>query len=229
MGMLRYRLLAAFALMVIAVAGSQSPASADPHERRGASPGDFDLYLLSLSWSPGFCDIEGRRKGKPECAAGAHLGLVVHGLWPQYDNGDYPTFCDPSKNFVPRASLDISREIYPDKSLAIGEWRKHGECSGLDAAHYYQAEIATYHMIKLPGTLVAPAAPLHAKAAEIAQAFARANPGVIEPGMVRTSCVRGELEEVRFCVKKDLSGFQDCGNSVHDSCGPGEVTILPLR
>jgi ribonuclease T2 len=34
---------------------------------------------------------------------------------------------------------------------------------------------------------------------------------------------------VRFCVKKDLSGFQDCGKSVPDACGAGEITILPLR
>jgi ribonuclease T2 len=47
--------------------------------------------------------------------------------------------------------------------------------------------------------------------------------------MVSISCRRGELEEVRFCVKKDLSGFRDCGSSVPDACGAGEVTIPPLR
>jgi ribonuclease T2 len=224
------RLLAAFAFALIAVGPSGSPVLAqDPHERFGAPPGDFDLYLLSLSWSPGFCDIEGRRKGKRECQAGSGLGLVVHGLWPQYDNGDYPTFCDRSKNYVPGAALDIAREIYRDKGLAIGEWRKHGECSALDPSRYYEAEIALYNMIKVPGTLVSPAAALHATSAEIAQAFARANPGVIEPGMVSVSCRRGELEEVRFCVKKDLSGFRDCGGSVPDACGAGEITVPPVR
>ena len=230
MGSLSSRLVAVLAVILVAASWGASPASAeDPHERFGAAPGDFDLYLLALSWSPGFCDLEGARKGKRECMAGSRLGLVVHGLWPQYDNGDYPTFCDRSKNFVPGAALDIAREIYRDKGLAIGEWRKHGECSGLDATRYYQAEIALYRKIELPGTLVAPAAPLHAKPAEIAQAFATANPGVIEPGMVSISCRRGELQEVRFCVKKDLSGFKDCGQSVPDACGGGEITVPAVR
>ena len=222
-----------FALLACAFAlafGTAGAARADdPHERYGAPPGEFDLYLLSLSWSPGFCDIEGERKGKRECAAGSRLGLVVHGLWPQFESGDYPTFCDRSKGFVPSASLDIARAIYRDKGLAIGEWRKHGECSGLSPSRYYQAEIALYRKIKVPGTLVAPAAALHAKPSEIAQAFASANPGVIEPGMVRVSCRQRELEEVRFCVKKDLSGFRDCGAAVPDACDDGEITIPPLR
>jgi ribonuclease T2 len=224
------RVLAAGICAVVTVLGAATIAQADdPHERYGASPGEFDLYLFSLSWSPGFCDIEGERKGKRECAPGARLGFVVHGLWPQFENGDYPTFCDRSKNFVPSASLDIAREIYRDKGLAIGEWRKHGECSGLAPSRYYQAEIALYRKIKVPGTLIAPAAPLHAKPSEIAQAFASANPGVITPGMVSVSCKRRELEEVRLCVAKDLSGFRDCGNAVPDACDEGEITIPPLR
>ena len=221
------------ALLLLALAAAplagRTARADDPHERYGAPPGEFDLYLLSLSWSPGFCDLEGERKGKRECAPGARLGLVVHGLWPQFENGDYPTFCDRSKNYVPGASLDIARAIYRDRGLAIGEWRKHGECSGLAPSLYYQAAIALFRKIKVPATLVAPAAALHAKPAEIAQAFASANPGVIEPGMVTVSCRRRELEEVRFCVAKDLSGFRSCGNAVPDACDEGEITVLPLR
>jgi ribonuclease T2 len=201
----------------------------DAHERYGAPVGVFDLYLLSLSWSPGFCDIEGDRKGKRECGAGARLGFVVHGLWPQFENGDYPSFCDRSRNFVPGASLAIARGIYRDKGLAIGEWRKHGECSGLAPSLYYQAEIALFRKINIPNTLVAPAASLRATPVEIAQAFARANPGLIEPEMVSISCRRGELEEVRFCVAKDLAGFRPCGGAVPDACDVGEIAIPAVR
>jgi len=209
--------------------GAKAAFAQDQHERYGAPAGEFDLYLFALSWSPGFCDLEGDRKGKRECQRGSRLGLVVHGLWPQFENGDYPTFCDRSKNFVPSASLEIAREVYRDKGLAIGEWRKHGECSGLSPSRYYQAEIALYRKIKVPPTLIAPAAPLRATASEIAEAFSRANPGTIEPGMARISCKRRELEEIRFCVKKDLSGFRDCGDAVPDACGGGEITVLPVR
>ena len=214
--------------MMLSPVALQGAAGQDEHEHYGAEPGVFDLYLLSLSWSPGFCDIEGDRKGKPECRSGAGLGIVVHGLWPQFENGDYPTFCDRSKNFVPSASLAIAREIYRDKGLAIGEWRKHGECSGLEPSLYYHAEIGLFHKIKIPPTLASPAAPLRATPAEIALAFATANPGLIEPGMVSVSCRRRELQEVRFCLTKDLA-FRNCGNAVPDACGDGEITVPAVR
>ena len=62
------------ALLLLALAAAplagRTARADDPHERYGAPPGEFDLYLLSLSWSPGFCDLEGERKGKRECAPG---------------------------------------------------------------------------------------------------------------------------------------------------------------
>jgi ribonuclease T2 len=225
----RHGFAAVLCACLLTLGGAGRAYAQDPHERYGAPPGQFDLYLLSLSWSPGFCDIEGDRKSKRECMSGARLGFVVHGLWPQFESGDYPTFCDRSKNFVPGAALDIAREIYRDKGLAIGEWRKHGECSGLAPSLYYQAEIALYRKINMPSTLIAPAAPLRATPAEIAQAIARANPGLIEPGMVSVSCRQRELEEVRFCVTKDLRGFRACGSAVPDDCAEGEITIPAVR
>jgi ribonuclease T2 len=222
---IRHPLVAVTCAVLLLLGLASRGLAQDVHERYGAPVGDFDLYLFSLSWSPGFCDVEGDRKGKPECFAGAGLGFVVHGLWPQFENGDYPSYCDRSRNFVPGAALSIAREIYRDKGLAIGEWRKHGECSGLAPSLYYQAEIALFRKVTIPNTLIAPSTPLRATPREIAEAFARANAGVIEPDMVSVACRRGELEEVRFCVAKDLASFRPCGGSAADACGPGEITV----
>ena len=226
---IRHALLVFLTWTLCAAAQAQNLHQQGAHERFGAPVGDFDFYLLALSWTPGFCDVEGDRKGKPECFTRGRAGFQVHGLWPQFENGDYPTFCDRSRNFVPGASLAIAREIYRDKGLAIGEWRKHGECSGLEPSLYYQAEIALFRKIRIPRTLVAPAQPLRATPGEIAQAFASANPGMIEPDMVSIACRSGELEEVRFCTKKDLSGFRSCGGTAPDGCGSGEITIAPAQ
>ena len=42
----------------------------------------FDYYVMTLSWAPGFCDLGGQEMSSPECAAGSGDGFVVHGLWP---------------------------------------------------------------------------------------------------------------------------------------------------
>src|ERR1700754_489390 len=67
----------------------------------GDRPGDFDLYVLSLSWSPDYC--ASHRNDVTQCGADQHFGLVVHGLWPQFatsrvdaDSGkpeDWPAHC----------------------------------------------------------------------------------------------------------------------------------------
>ncbi len=43
---------------------------------------DFDYYVLSLSWSPTWCALEGDTRGSPQCDEAADYGWVLHGLWP---------------------------------------------------------------------------------------------------------------------------------------------------
>src|SRR6187402_1342997 len=101
------------------------------------TPGKFDFYLLNLSWSPEFCLTHGTN---PQCATGD--GFIVHGLWPQNDDGSYPAFCGerpgPSK---PETNLDIT----PDLSLLAHEWEKHGTCTSLSADDFFAAEHRAFH------------------------------------------------------------------------------------
>jgi hypothetical protein len=73
---------------------------------RGAAstPGDFNFYVLSLSWSSGFCATPAGARARGQCNAGADLGFVVHGLWPQYEHG-YPSDCGPAARFPSRMAL----------------------------------------------------------------------------------------------------------------------------
>ena len=60
--------------------------------------------MLSLSWSPSFCEATGERgRRRNSNAAARPYSFVVHGLWPQYERG-FPEFCQ-----VPAPRLD--REI----------------------------------------------------------------------------------------------------------------------
>jgi ribonuclease T2 len=53
-------------------------------DRRQNEPGQFDYYVLSLSWSPSFCEASGERGAPPQQQCGARAySFVVHGLWPQ--------------------------------------------------------------------------------------------------------------------------------------------------
>lgn len=58
-------------------------ASAGLARADGERAGDFDYYVLSLSWSPTWCALEGDERGSPQCDADRDLGWVLHGLWPQ--------------------------------------------------------------------------------------------------------------------------------------------------
>lgn len=99
-------------------------------------PGDFDFYVLSLSWSSGFCETPAGERARGQCDAGANLGFVVHGLWPQYEHG-YPSDCGPAARFPSRLALQGTQGLYPNEGLARHEWQKHGTCSGKSPTDYF--------------------------------------------------------------------------------------------
>ncbi|NJL42628.1 MAG: hypothetical protein HC935_03095 [Pseudanabaena sp. SU_2_4] len=47
------------------------------------TPGKFDYYVLSLSWSPEYC--ASTSNPDPNQCSQRRYSLVVHGLWPQYE------------------------------------------------------------------------------------------------------------------------------------------------
>jgi ribonuclease T2 len=64
-----------------------TPQAASAQDSRQNLPGQFDFYVLSLSWSPSFCAGAAER-GASQCVMrSATLFLRRQGLWPQYDEG----------------------------------------------------------------------------------------------------------------------------------------------
>ena len=107
-------------------------------QRGGGTPGDFDFYVLALSWSPGFCELDGdRTRNREQCADGNGLRFVVHGLWPQYERG-YPSDCSLAERSPSRSAMAEAEGVYPTDSLARYEWRKHGTCTGSSPADYFR-------------------------------------------------------------------------------------------
>jgi ribonuclease T2 len=196
--------------------------------RSGAGPpGDFDFYVLALSWSPGFCEVEGDRRGLDQCAPGRRLGFVVHGLWPQFNRG-YPTECGPSGRSPGRAALEQAAEVFPSRELAAYQWRKHGTCSGASPAAYFADVRRAREAVRIPDELALPRADLRMTPLALERAFAAANPG-LRPDMMGLACRREALQEIRICFDRGLRDFRTCPQIEEGGCRGGEVTIPAPR
>ena len=115
----------------------------------GERAGDFDYYVLSLSWSPTWCALEGDARQSPECDAKNDFGWVLHGLWPQYENG-WPSYCRTLRWNPSRAETAAMADIMGSSGSAWHQWKKHGRCSGLSATDYFDAARQAYASVARP-------------------------------------------------------------------------------
>ena len=179
--------------------------------------------MLALSWSPGFCALEGERKGREQCNPGQDLGFTVHGLWPQFERG-YPSECGPSGRFPSRAALNETRGVFPDEGLARHQWRRHGTCSGKSPAEYFRDVRTARERVRIPDPFTSMPRDTSLAPIEIERAFADANPG-LRPDMMSVVCRRGALQEIRVCLNRDLRGFRRCPEVDRSGCGVGDIRV----
>lgn len=216
---MRRFLSGALCFLLVSGAIAQSRRSGDP-----VQPGDFDYYILSLSWAPDFCARPNVQKDPRECGPGRRLGFVVHGLWPQLEDGGHPSQCAPARP-VAHEIVERTLPLIPGEGLIQHEWRDHGTCSGLSSAVYFDTVRRAYETIVIPSDLRQLASPVELSPREIEAKFAAANPRF--KNALRVVCGGGELSEVRVCMGKDLSA-RPC--SAHDrECPATQVRMLPVR
>ena len=207
----------------LAAAVALGPGIASAQERRGGAAGEFDFYVLALSWAPGFCELEGREKEREDCEPGRSLGFVVHGLWPQFERG-YPSECGPQNRFVPREAARAGAEIFRSEGLARYQWRKHGTCSGDSPSAYFADVKKAAARVAIPERFANPREDARLAPLEIERAFADANPG-LRTDMMSVACRRGVLQEVRICLSRDLRSFRTCPQVDRSGCRGGSVEI----
>ncbi|WP_395664755.1 ribonuclease T2 family protein [Methylocella sp.] len=190
---------------------------------RGArgTAGDFDFYVLALSWSPGFCRTPAGARAKSQCAPGGGLGFVTHGLWPQYERG-YPQFCPFGAQTPSRLALQAAADVYPSESLARYEWRKHGVCSGKSPTDYFADARRAMNMVVTPPAFLKPTQDQSWTRLDVERAFLAANPR-LRPGMIGVVCRGDALAEVRVCMTRDLRGFRACPELARPACPPGAI------
>jgi ribonuclease T2 len=188
--------------------GRRRPRRGRPQEQ--APPGQFDFYLLNLSWSPEFCATH---SDSPEC--GRHLGFVVHGLWPQDTNGDFPEHCSDAPG---PANPQADTDIIPTVSLVEHEWQTHGTCSGLAADAYFTEIHKAFAEVKVPANIGTGSDADGVTPDALLARFAAANPG-FPAGSFALSCGNNRLTAVEICLTKDLrtescQGVRSCRANV---------------
>ncbi|MEI6558626.1 MAG: ribonuclease T2 [Rhodospirillaceae bacterium] len=184
-------------------------------------PGQFDYYVLSLSWSPEYCAGTGDRTQAPQCTAGRPFAFVLHGLWPQYGAGGWPQFCLRPAPAVPEPIIEKMLPIQPDRGLIQHEWARHGTCSGLDVARYFEASAAAFAGVAIPDRYQAPDHDLTTSVADLVAAFTAANPG-LKAGDLSVHCKNQYLAELRLCLGRDLKPAR-CGADLRNQCGQSVV------
>jgi ribonuclease T2 len=190
--------------------------------------GDFDYYVLALSWSPTWCAAApGRASEAEQCDPRRRLGFVVHGLWPQHRRG-WPEHCATDRRGPTRAETAAMADLMGSAGLAWAQWRKHGRCTGLDGGAYLRLTREAFARVRIPPPLTPAAlAPgggaLELSPAAIKAAFLRANPGFPAEG-VTVLCAEGRLREVRLCLTRELAP-RACEGDVARDCRARSVSM----
>ena len=203
--------------LLFTCAFGQSSPTADTANVRNA-PGDFDYFLLDMPWGPVFCTSI--KDVSAQCRPQA--GFVVHGLWPQNNNGTWPEFCSHSPG--PR-DLTPNLDITPDIALLQHEWAKHGTCSGLTPAEFFRAEHEAFAQIQTPTALIDLNNSRTFTPLFVLDMFYVTNPG-FPPGSFSLSCKNGHVIAVEACFSKSLQPIACQGLK---TCSDQTVTFDPLR
>lgn len=177
--------------------------------------GQFDYYVLALSWAPNYCAGHPKDHSR-ECGAGQQANFVLHGLWPQTNRGNPPTRCVEAQP-VSRALVRHMLEYYPSRGLIQHEWQQHGVCSGVSAGEYFDQVEQAFNAIKIPDQYRNWNRDDSLGVRDIEQSFAQANHAPREA--FRITCHDGEMVSLEACLTKDLQ-YMACTASVRECRSP---------
>lgn len=213
------RVLVVLSLSVFLCLGTGKPARAE-----GEQAGEFDYWVLSLSWQPTWCALEGDARGAESCDE--DFGWVLHGLWPQYHRG-YPSYCPTTERPPSRRMTADMADIMGSGGLAWHQWKKHGVCAGIGASSYFRLSREAYGQITRPPVFRQLDRSVKLPAAVVEEAFLKANPD-LEADMLTITCRDGFIQEARVCLSRNLDPVP-CGADVIRDCRQDDARFDPIR
>ncbi len=218
-----HRLLCALVPIIAALGLFAAPtAQAQNHA------GEFDHYLLALSWIPAYCAEDGDERDDPRCADDSAIGWAVHGLWPQHAGGDWPEYCTTNERNPSRRETADQADLFGASGAAWHQWNKHGRCTGLSSRNYYRLVRHAVDQIALPEVFEAITREFEIDPDVIEAAFIEANPDLTHDMLV-TSCPGGEMVELRVCLTRDLEPRLCDAATLRRECRYDSTRLLPLR
>ncbi len=207
---------------ILAAAGLLGGAAQAAGERAG----EFDYYVLALSWSPNWCAIEGDAKRSEQCDERYDYGWTLHGLWPQFHRG-WPSYCRTKAAPPRRRQTSEMSDIMGTSGLAWHQWKKHGTCSGLSAQGYFDLSREAYAKITRPEVFRRLDKAVKLPASVVEEAFLKANPTLTADSLTIT-CRDGFIQEARVCLSRDLEPVP-CGRDVIKDCTLPNAVFEPVR
>ncbi|MDB6086850.1 MAG: ribonuclease [Gammaproteobacteria bacterium] len=214
-------------VILLSLAGSATGALArHRHHSSDAAPGEFDYYVLSLSWSPAFC-LDSPRSS--ECNGARRYGFIVHGLWPQNERG-WPANCAGNTR-VPDDVVRAIADLMPARALVYHEWASHGTCSGLDPAAYFALVRRAHDTVAIPTMYSRPLDATEQSPASIAAEFLQAN-ARLPPHSVAVTCSgqsAPRLREVHVCFSRDMTPRACSAGALRETCSAIKVIVPPIR
>jgi ribonuclease T2 len=199
---------------------------------RQNEPGQFDFYVLVLSWSPSYCAESADRNPdraarNPQCGP-RPFSFVVHGLWPQYERERGPEFCQVPAPRLNRNIVSGMLDLMPAPQLVFHEWDRHGVCSGLTPNAYFETIRKARATVKIPPKYMDLSTELTVSPQEVEEAFIAANPAM-KPDGISVSCGGGKrLGDIRICLSRDLQ-FRSCEQLERRSCRRDQLIMPPVR
>lgn len=192
----------------------------------GETAGEFDYYVLALSWSPNWCAMEGDARSADQCHPRHDHGWILHGLWPQYHRG-WPSYCRSPEAPPSRTMTAAMADIMGSPGLAWHQWKKHGTCSGLSAPAYFALSREAFGRITRPAVFRKLDRSVKLPAAVVEEAFLKANPG-LEPDGITVTCRARHIAEARICLDRSLEPVP-CGRDVVTDCALRDALLTPVR
>ena len=192
--------------------------------------GQFDYYVLALSWSPSYCAGEAGQNDSQQCAPGRRFAFVIHGLWPQYIKG-WPQDCATRGTWIPQDLIDGMMDVMPSKKLIIHEWKKHGSCSGLSQQDYFNSARQIFGNVRIPARYLSPQSIVTVTPEQLVTDFVKSNTG-LTADMLSVQCGnardQARLSELQVCVNK-AGDFIACGENEKRQCGAESILLPPVK